>query len=734
MKRNTVLSLTAILALCLALGSCTKERNLTRYVDPTIGTGRGGHVVVGPCCPFGMVKPSPDVQGRNPGWGPVEMPIMGFSQLHVSGTGGSPKYGNVLIMPFSEGMYLMEHPDLRRDEDIRIGYYSTLLERTGIQVEITAAERAALYRISYPEDGGRGLEVDAGFVLKHRNGGGQTNLDGEVTVVSDHEISGFTTSRGGWGGGGPYTVYFHIISDTPIAHSKPLYRQVNLGFGEGRPEVLLKVGISFLSPEQAKANAAQYLPDWDFDGVQQRLMAKWEDLLQRVQISPFASLKHKRMFYTALYHSMLMPSDRTGEWEKTQPDEPYYDDYFTLWDTYRCTLPLITLIDSQREAAIVNSLINIYRYDGFMPDGRSGNCNGSTQGSSNADIVITDAFVKGLKGIDYETGLQAMLKDATVSSEREKKEGRAGLQWYNTIGYIPWWFSHAGSRTVDHCFCDYAISVLADGLGHPDLAEKYREQSHNWRNLFRKDVEMDGVRGFILPRNEDGTWPDEFAVDQDGDSRPDTTFVFRPEQSFRGHWNNFYYEANAFETTLCVPHDIDLLIAEDGGKEEFKRRLDQLFDSGYCDVGNEPSFLTSCLYHWIGRPDLTSDIVARLIDNDFNDGPEGLPGNDDSGAMSSWLAFHLTGLYPFAGTDLYLIHSPQVKRSFYAADGGRRFTIVAKGLSPKRRYIRSARLNGKDYPYSTIRHEDIVKGGRLVLTMADKPGKWGEKMYEGQTF
>ncbi len=733
MKRSLVPILAVLLALCVS--SCTKERGLIRYVDPTIGTGRGGHVVVGPCCPFGMVKPSPDVQGRNPGWGPVDMPIRGFSQLHVSGTGGSPKYGNVLIMPFSEGMYVHDHVAMRLEETIEPGYYATRLSDDSIRVEITAARRAALYRISYPhQGGGTCLSVDAGFVLKHRNGSGQTNLDGEVRLLSDHEICGFTTSRGGWGGGGPYTVYFYILTDTPVKYTREDFRLLNLGFEEGHQEVRLKVGISFISVEQAKANAEEDLPDWDFEAARARLVAQWETLLQRVQISPLSTEKQKRMFYTALYHTMLMPSDRTGEWEKAPADAAYYDDYFCLWDTYRCGLPLITLIDPQREEAIVNSLINIYRYEGFMPDGRSGNCNGSTQGSSNADIVITDAFVKGLKGIDYEAGLQAMLKDATVSSEREKKEGRAGLQWYNTLGYIPWWFSHAGSRTVDHSFCDFAISVLADGLGHPDIATKYREQSHNWRNLFRKDVEVEGVRGFILPRNEDGSWPDEFAVDQDGDARPDTTFVFRPEQSFRGHWNNFYYEANAFETTLCIPHDIALLIEEDGGKEGFKRRLDQLFGNGWCDVGNEPSFLTSCLYHWIGRPDLTSDIVARLIDNDFSDGADGLPGNDDSGAMSSWLAFHMTGLYPFAGTDLYLIHSPQVRSSFYRVGGGKRFTIQARGLSPERRYISSARLNGKDYPYSTLRHEDLVKGGRLVLTMSDKPGTWGEKMYEGQDF
>ena len=730
MKIRRIVTPLAALALCLMALSCSKERNLARYVDPSIGTGRGGHVVVGPCYPFGMVKPSPDVQGRNPGWGDISMPIRGFAQLHVSGTGGSPKYGNVLLMPFSSGMNLQEQFATRQEETMELGYYATLLQESGIRVEITAAPRASLYRISYPEEGGHGLSVDAYFVLKNRRGGGQSNLGGEVRKVSPREIRGYTTAQGGWGGGGPYTVYFCVLLDTDIQHDKQLYQKLAVGFEPGTTQVMAKVGISFISEDQAKANAETDLPDWDFEGARQRLVAEWERLLQRVQISPRSTEAQKRMFYTALYHSMLMPSDRTGEWEKAQADEPYYDDYFTLWDTYRCNLPLITLIDPQREAEIVQSLINIYRYDGFMPDGRSGNCNGSTQGSSNADIVITDAYLKGLEGIDYETGLQAMIKDATVSSEREKKEGRVGLQWYNTIGYIPWWVSHAGSRTVDHCFCDYAISVLADSLGHKDLAAHYREQSHNWRNLFRKDVEDDGVKGFILPKDDKGNWLDEFEADLNGDGRPDTTFVFRPDQSFHGHWNNFYYEANAYETTLCIPHDIDLLIEEDGGPEGFQRRLDQLFSKGYCDVGNEPSFLTSCLYHWIGRPDLTSDIVAKLIASDFNDGPNGLPGNDDSGAMSSWLAFHMMGLYPFAGTDRYLIHSPQVSRSVFRFEDGRRFVIEAKGLSPERRYVVSAKLNGKDYPYSTIRHRDIVQGGKLVLTMGSERGSWGAKMYE----
>ena len=726
MKKILILSL---LSLCGTL-ALSRETNPVSYVDPSIGTLRHGHVVVGPCAPFGLVKPSPNVQGWNPGWGPMEQPIQGFGQLHVSGTGGSPKYGNVQIMPFISGMDQADHPAMRKSETLEPGLYAAVLDGSDIKVEITASDRAALYRISYPADGLKGLEVDAGFVLKNRRGGGQENLDGSVSIISDHEITGSTTARGGWGNGDPYTVYFYILSDSPIASSEALYRQANVSFDAPQGQINLKVGISFISIEQARLNAGNGIPDWDFEAARGRLLAQWNALLSRITISPRSSETQKRMFYTALYHTMLMPSDRTDEWEKTAPGEPYYDDYFALWDTYRSALPLITLIDPDREAGIIQSLINIWKYDGFMPDARSGNSNGATQGSSNADIAITDAFVKGVHGIDYQSGLQAMIKDATVTSPKERREGRVGLNYYNTIGYLPWGVSRAGSRTVDHCFCDYAISVLAEGLGEKELAQQYREQSHRWLNLFRKDFEEDGMRGFIMPRDEQGNWLDEASVDLTGDGQPDTTYYFRPKTSFGKHWNSFFYEANCFETSLCVPHDMDILIEECGGSEAFKERLDKFFANGWCDMGNEPSFLSSCLYHWIGRPDLSSDIINELINNNFGDGPDGIPGNEDSGAMSSWLAFHMMGFYPVAGTDLYLIHSPLLRSSSIRNPDGTVFTIKARGLSARRRYIRSATLNGKPYPYSALRHSDIVSGGKLVLKMGSRPGRWGQKMTE----
>lgn len=206
------------------------------------------------------------------------------------------------------------------------------------------------------------------------------------------------------------------------------------------------------------------------------------------------------MFYTGIYHTMLMPVDRTGENPLWSDPEPYYDDFYAIWDTYRTSTPLITLIDPQRETDIVRSLINIYKRDGYMPDARSGNCNGRTQGGSNAEIVIADAFVKGLPNIDYHLALEAMLKDATIPpGGNEEAEGRGGLIPYLELGYIPYGIPRAGNRTIEYSYCDYAIALVAKGLGKTDLYQQYLKQSSNWKNLWRADYEHAGVKGFILP-------------------------------------------------------------------------------------------------------------------------------------------------------------------------------------------------------------------------------------------
>lgn len=753
MKRRIFLLPALLLA---AVSLFAQEAELHSYVDPRIGSEGLGRVFIGPSCPFGMVKPSPDCTASpNSGWLPMPKQVDGFSQVHVSGTGGGPKYGNILVMPFSQGMNRTRHIDYRKDETIRLGYYSTRFRTSEIQTEITTAPRASFYRFTYPEDSLKSLAIDAGFFLGESPvpdaREAQQFVGSEVQIVSDREVMGYTRIRGGWNNGRAYTVYFYAETDKPFVRtatwkgdniSDAKYQSDSqqktgalLQFHSSEEVVQLKVGISFLSSLKARENAHSDIPHWSFETVHQQLLNQWEALFSKFEISPRTPEAQKRMFYTALYHTLIMPVDRTGENPLWADTEPYYDDFYAIWDTYRTSSPLITLIDPARETDIVRSLINIYKRDGYMPDARSGNSNGRTQGGSNAEIVIADAFVKGLKGIDYELGLQAMLKDATVDpGDRHEAEGRGGLTPYLQLGYIPYGIPRAGNRTVEYSFCDYAIATVARGLGKEELYRRYLKQSGNWKNLWRSDYEHAGVRGFILPRDEQGNWLDEIVFGESRLQKP--TFRYTPV-TFEGPWytpwwSMFFYEASSWEYSLSIPHDVPGLIEQCGGTAKFEDRLDIFFDRGFFNVNNEPSFLSPCLYHWIGKPHRSSDRVLEIIGKNYSDGAAGLPGNDDSGAMSSWLAFHMMGLYPNAGHDYYLIHTPLLEETTFRLEDGKTFRISTRGLSEKNKYIQSVTLNGKDYPYSAIRHADVTGGGELILKMGRKPGEWGKQLLSNQ--
>ena len=725
---------------------------LSEYVDPRIGSEGLGRVFVGPSCPFGMVKPSPDCTVHpNSGWLPMPEQVNGFAQVHVSGTGGGPKYGNVLITPFGSGMDRTEHIDYREYENIRLGYYDTRFKQSGIRTEITTAMRASFYRFTYPADSLKSLAIDAGFFLGESPvpdaREAQQFVGSEIEILSDREVAGYTRIRGGWNNGRAYTVYFYAETDKPFvksatwkgdritndAYQYDSYEKTGalLRFADSDTVVQVKVGISFISSRRAQVNAHANIPHWSFETVRRDLVRQWEQLFRTIQISPRTPEAQKRMFYTALYHTMLMPVDRTGENPLWNDPEPYYDDFYAIWDTYRTSSPLITLIDPQREVDIIRSLVNIYKRDGYMPDARSGNCNGRTQGGSNAEIVIADAFVKGLRGIDYEQALQAMLKDATVPpGGNEEAEGRGGLVPYRELGYIPYGIPRAGNRTIEYSYCDYAIAQVARGLGKEDLYQEYLKQSGNWKNLWRSDYEHAGVKGFIMPRDADGNWLDQLPFGNSKLQKP--TFTYTPV-TFEGPWytpwwNMFFYEASSWEYSLSIPHDVPGLIAQCGGSEAFEKRLDIFFDDGFFNVNNEPSFLTPCLYHWIGKPWRSGERIRQIIADNYNDTPMGLPGNDDSGAMSSWLAFHMIGLYPNAGQDYYLIHAPLLEETTFYLSNRKQFKIIARNLSDTNCYIQSVTLNDKDYPYSALRHKDLMAGGELVLVMGDRPGAWGNEL------
>ena len=696
-----------------------------QYVDPRIGSVGVGRTFPGPSMPFGMCKPGPDCTVLpNAGWAPMPEVVTGLSQTHVSGTGGGQKYGNILILPYLRG----ERSEVRGErnvaqqrvsEEIALGYYATTFEN-GIRTEITASERCAFYRIHYPQAGA--LLIDATHFLgkdsvpdlRER----QQFVGAEVEVISDREVRGYSRIRGGWNNGDAYTVYFCLLSDreiTPTPNPSPSRGVERLQFTDSIVNV--KVGISYVSSQQARRN----IPDCDFDTQLNKVRETWEQTLSRIQVKGTA--RDKRMFYTALYHTMLMPVDKSGEnpkWTET----PYYDDYYAIWDTYRTSTPLITLLDERREADIVNALLNIYKREGYLPDARSGDCNGRTQGGSNAEVVIADAYVKGLKGIDYQLALEAMLKDAEADPGADhEKHGRGGLQAYNRLGYIPYGIDRAGTRTIEYAYDDYCIAEVARGLGRQDLYERFLRQSGNWRNLWRSDYEWDDVRGYIMPRDAQGRWLDSVPWGRSKVYKPVIPYtpVTKVAPWYLPWWSTFFYEALSAEYSLSIPHDVPGLIEACGGEEAFRKRLDMFFDRKRYNVGNEPSFLTPCLYHWIGRPDLTSDRVRQIVSENYSDQPDGLPGNDDSGAMSSWLAFHQLGLYPNAGQSYYLLHVPLIPEWTMTLCNGKTLHGIVKG---KGTHFERVTLNGRELKDARIEHQELMEGGELMFHVsARKPQK-----------
>jgi predicted alpha-1,2-mannosidase len=721
------------------------------FVDPMIGSEGIGRVFIGPSCPYGMVKPSPDCTvNPNSGWLPLPKEVTGFSQVHVSGTGGGPKYGNIQIMPFSGSLDKLDQTSFRAEENVKLGYYESIFTENGIKTEITTAEKVSFYRITYPKNETKALKIDPGFFL-----GEQPEPDGreaqqfvgsQIEIVSDTEVRGYSRIRGGWNNGRAYTVYFWAVFDQPIAKyvtfkdgkfyndqkaqfdsGKKTATLISFG-NEGKQELNVKIGISFLSELKAKNNIEAEVPHWDFNAVLTALENKWEDLLSRIKLSEDTSDEYKKMFYTGLYHTMIMPVDRTGENPLWTNDEPYYDDFYTIWDTFRTSSPLITLIDSKRQVEIINAMLNIYKREGYLPEGRSGNDNGRTQGGSNAEVVLADAFVKNLKGINYELALQAMLKDATVPpGGNEEKEGRGGLIDYIKLGYVPYGTDRAGNRTIDYSYNDYNIAVVAKGLGKTDLYNKYMKQADSWQNLWRSDYENNGAKGFIMPKDKDGKWLDDVVFGESKIQKP--TFKYTPVITespwYVCHWCVFFYEGTSWEYSFSIPHDVPELVRKSGGELAFENRLNIFFNSNLYNVANEPSFLTPCLYHWIGKPYLSGDRISTIIKNNFNTSREGLPGNDDSGAMSSWLAFQMMGLYPNAGQPYYLLNTPLIKEITIQLENGKSFKISAKKRSDKNKYIKAAFLNGKPYNKAWILHDDINNGGELIFEMDSKPSAWG---------
>jgi predicted alpha-1,2-mannosidase len=741
----------------------TSSSRHTKYVDPFIGTQGDGNVFPGASLPFGMVKLGPDCGDLNSNMGyRHDGKVKGFSHLHVSGTGGGPKYGNILLYPFTGEINLADYGALRTSEAASPGYYTASFDN-GITAELTVSPHAGVHRYSYPRGAGkmtgddRKILIDAGSILgQNACCGEQQNLLGsEIEILSDTEVAGFNRISGGWNMGEPFTVYFYVKFDTPSTSCgtwKADFVQPGkrsefdsgeavgawMNFGPGENPVEARVGISFKSVGKARQNCIDDTSGLTFEAIQEKAVCQWEDILSRVEVKS-DSADELVKFYTALYHCYLQPVDKTGENSRWNSVAPYYDDFYCIWDTFRTLHPLMTMLTPDREAAIVNSLIDIYRHEGYMPDGRSGDSNGRTQGGSNGDMLVAEAILKELSGIDVASAIEAMLKDGEVDPGSEaRKHGRGGITDYKKLGYVSTDFERGGTRTLEYSANDFAIALAADKLGLDSIAQVYYKRSGNWENLWR-DVECDGETGFIMPRKSNGDWDDdyceptwEFYVSTPPHSLgiiPHSQIASEDRHSEKftprthGSWPNFFYETNSWEDSFYVPHDVARLIGKVGGSEKFVKRVDKFFDNGYFNINNEPGFLIPYLYLYAGRPDKTAECVDNLLTTHYRATPDGLPGNDDSGSMSSWYIFNTLGFFPNAGQDIYLLTAPRFSEATLTLPQGSPLRIEAENLSPENIYVQAIEWNGEPWNQLWFTHSDLLKGGVLRFKMGSEPSR-----------
>ncbi|KAF2734321.1 alpha-1,2-mannosidase-like protein [Polyplosphaeria fusca] len=747
------------------------------YVDPLIGTTNGGHVFPGATLPFGMAKAGADVNGENQGgFASDNSTIIGFSHMHDSGTGGSPSLGNFPLFPFAgcpnDDINACNYTYWDRQTDringsvsARPGYFAISIA-SNIHTEMTVTNHTALYRFKFPETPSTPNTTLNPLILVELSDLPQTRSDGNITV---HSPSGRMQGGGTFlpsFGVGTYQTYFcadfsgadvrnagifansragtmkqlRVKSWAKNEHSdRPAGGWVQFNAPSKNNEIIARVGMSFVSEDQACRNAEKEIPDFDFDGTLAAAEKVWKEKLDVIKIEDGGvSEVLLKAFWSGVYRSMISPQDYTGENPFWNSGEPYYDSFYCIWDSFRSIHPLITLLDPHSQTLMVRSLLDIYRHEGKLPDCRMSFCKGFTQGGSNADVVIADAYFKNISaGVDWKLAYEALISDAEDEPLNWDIEGRGGLDSWKSLGYIPTenydvqgvgTETRSISRTVEYAYNDFVIALLAREFGHMDDYHKYLGRSGNWINMYKADQNSTingtdtGFTGFLQPKFMNGTWGFQDPI------------YCSPLLEFTGCYLNpgghETYEGSCWLYTFYVPGDHSTLIRTLGGADSFVKRLDYFHESGLLYIGDEQGFLMVYLYHYAGRPALSAERAHFYIPSQFNDTINGIPGNDDSGAMGSFEALTMMGIFPNAGQDVYFITPPFFESvSILNQQTGKTATIRNINFDPsgKNVYIQSAKLNGETYTKNWLQHSFFLNGGTLELTLGASESSWGTR-------
>ena len=706
--------------------------NPVAYVDPYIGTGGHGHTFLGVTAPFGAVQIGPN--NINKGWDWCsgyhysDSIVIGFSHLHLNGTGCSDT-GDILFMPYTGKA--RTQPGTQQDplsgyasyyskdnERALPGYYEVLLKTHRTKVELTASDRVAFHRYTFPKD----VEKHVMINLKDANGDDRPT-DTYLEQINDTVIRGYRYSTG-WSK--KQQIYFSAVFSQPV-HLTLYHDSVqvagnrlqgldvkgNVAVAPVVEELGVKVGISPVSMENAMDNIGQEIKDWNFENIVAETTGKWNAELSKLQVETTDTVA-KRIFYTALYHAFMQPimfNDCSGEYRGTDKNiygDPGFTNYtvFSLWDTYH---PLYTLVQPERVPDFINSMLAIYEQQGRLPVWHLYGSDTNEMIGIQSVPVIADAILKDVKGFNYERAYQAM--KASMMSDYK------GLSYVTDLEYIPADKENESvAKGLEYAIADWGVAQVARKLGKTEDYEYFSKRALAYQNYWDKDTH------FFRGKNRDGSW----------------VTPFNPVHST--HRNDAYCEGNGWQYTWLVPHDVEGLISLFGSKEAFVSKLDSLFlvnedlgDAASPDIsgligqyahGNEPGHHTVYLYSFVGQQWKTAEKVDYILSHMYSDLPDGLQGNEDCGQMSSWYVFSALGFYPVNPSDgMYVFGRPIFDKVVLKLPENKVFEIRANNNSAENKYIQSIELNGQPYNKLYISHADIMAGGTLVFTMGNRPNE-----------
>ncbi len=692
-----------------------------------IGAAGTGSCPPGPVLPHASIYPSPDTYGRSASGYIHGQDFVGFSQLHAQGAGSSAvSFGNFLISPqIGPGHREEDHRSPVVDMVAKIYSWRGRLDRWGIDCTLVPAARSAIYEFVFPPSDDARIYFDVARKLGKRDG----MVSGSVSIdPAKGTISGGGTFDGNWNPH-PYDVFFYAqVSARPTAagtwvddNDSPGRMKINsssrkplggwMQFDTTKQQAIrVKIAVSFTSVEKAREFLEKEIPAWDMEGLEKRVKAHWDQTLSVVH-APGINPEEGRKLYTALFHSLVQPRNRTGDAKGWPADAAFWDDHYTTWDTWLTLFPLLAIIKPDTLASVVNSYAERFARNGRVETAFiQGKDFQVGQGGDEVDLVIGDAFVKKIPGIDWKP-VWKLLK---AHADRRTADYRR-LGYHPSDGDREGYDSRmqSGSTTLAFAYQDWVVAQVAEALGYRADAEKLRKRSENWRNVWNDNAEGDGFTGFVRARARNGEFSDAPVTASDG-----------------------FYQGTGWNYSLNVPHERDAMIEKMGGREKFLERLEFAYNqrsNAYIDFTNEVCFQATWLFAHAGRPDRTS-YWANELRNLF--GEYSFPGDEDSGAMSSLYFFLTAGFFPVAGQDFYYLHGPRVPRLEFRQPNGKTFTITAENAGGENIYVQSATLNGQPLNSPVIRHSDILAGGTLAFVMGPTPSDWGQagksELYSGQ--